>query len=99
MKTTLYGNGQATNEFGHPKVAKDTNFVHPTYFSKYPISLSSLRDLVREFFEVHGAYPESLHVAAPSNGTRYWGFNAVSPSQGPALIISIFYDAAETHVE
>jgi hypothetical protein len=99
VKTTLYGNGKETNEFGHPKVAKETNFLRPVYFTKDPVSLSTLRDMLREFHEAHGCYPETLHVAGQSNGTRSLMFQAEGPGQGPFVSLKVFFDAAETHVE
>lgn len=99
MKTTLYGNGEATNEFGHPKVAKETNFVHPVYRAKYPIPFSTICDLTLAYFETHGTYPTKLLIAGGSNGTRWLCFQPHGPSTGPFVSLDIEYDAPETKVE
>lgn len=99
MKTTLYGNGQATNELGHPKEAKETSFVNPHYLTRDPISLSTLRDLIQEFHEANGTYPKKLFIAGPSNGTRHLMLRAAGPDSGPFVSLSVTFDAEETHVE
>lgn len=99
MKTTLYGNGKATNEFGHPKEAKETNFVNPLYLTRDPISMSTLRDLIREFREARGTYPRKLFIAGPSNGTRSLMIQAEGPGQGPFVSLSVTFEAKDTHVE
>lgn len=94
MKTTLYGNGKDVNEFGTPKVPKETNFVHPIYQTKDPVSVSSMRDMCAAFYESHGRYPTKLKVAAPSNGTRSTAFFI-----GSKLVsLDITYDAEVTEV-
>lgn len=94
MKTTLYGNGKSTNEFGTPKVPKETHFVHPIYQTKLPLSIPSMRELCIAFHETHGRYPTELHVAGPSIGTRYSSF-----AIGSAIVgLDITYGAEVTEV-
>lgn len=98
MKTTLYGNGKSVNEFGTPKVAKETNFVHGNYIIKYPVSLGTMRDLVGAFHQEHGHYPSTLYVTTGSIGTRYVRFRLLGPDQGPSVGLDIIYDAPELRV-
>lgn len=94
MKTTLYGNGKDRNEFGTPKVPKETNFVHPVYSAKVPIPIPTMRDMCEEFYKTEGRYPEILYIAGGSIGTKYTSFMI----KGAVVGLDIIYNAPETKV-
>lgn len=95
MKTTLYGNGKDKNEFGVPKVPKETHFVHPVYAPRDPMPIHSIRTLVEDFHAREGRYPSMLYVADGSVGTKYVGFMMTS---GAYVGLDVIYNAPETKV-
>lgn len=94
MKTTLYGNGRDRNEFGVPKVPKETNFVHAKYTVKTPLSIPAMREMCEAFHQKHGCYPDMLYVASNSIATKYVSFQIRDTIVG----LSVVYDAPETRV-
>ncbi|OGT56700.1 MAG: hypothetical protein A3E01_00360 [Gammaproteobacteria bacterium RIFCSPHIGHO2_12_FULL_63_22] len=95
MKTTLYGNGKSTNEFGTPKEPKETNFVHPVYTCKVPIPISTMREMSEAFHRVAARYPTTLYIAGGSIGTKFTSFMV---SGGAIVGLDIIYNAPETKV-
>lgn len=94
MKTTLYGNGETHNEFGHPKEPKETNFVHAIYKIKDALPMGTIKQLCAEFHAKHGCYPTRLLIPGGSNGSRYLGFELEEGMVG----LNIEYNAAEAAV-
>lgn len=95
MKTTLYGNGKDKNEFGVPKVPKETNFVHPVYSTKVPLPFPTMREMCEAFHRVAARYPSVLYISGGSIGTKFVSFMV---SSGAIVGLDIIYDAPETKV-
>lgn len=95
MKTTLYGNGESRNEFGTPKVPKETNFVHPVYSAKLPLPIPTMREMCEAFHQAEGRYPSMLYIAGGSIGTKYTSFMVTG---GAIVGLDIIYNAPETKV-
>lgn len=95
MKTTLYGNGKDKNEFGVPKVPKETHFVHPVYAPKDPMDMATVRGLVEDFYAIHNRYPSILYVADGNVGTKFVGFMVTG---GAYVGLDVIYNAPETKV-
>jgi UDP-N-acetylglucosamine:LPS N-acetylglucosamine transferase len=94
MKTTLYGNGKDRNEQGIPKVAKETNFVHPVYSTKIPIPIPTMREMCEAFKEAEGRFPTMLYVSGGSIGTKFVSFQIKDSIVG----LDVVYNAPETKV-
>ena len=94
MKTTLYGNGKDKNEMGIPKVPKETNFVHPVYSAKNPLSIPTMREMCEAFYEKEGRYPTTLYVAGGSIATKFTSFQIRDAIVG----LDVIYNAPETKV-
>lgn len=94
MKTTLYGNGKDRNEFGIPKVPKETHFVHPVYSAKLPLPIPTMKEMCEAFYEAEGRWPSMLYVAGGSIGTKYTSFQVRDHIVG----LDVIYNAPETRV-
>lgn len=100
MKTTDYGDAGGTNQYGIDKPAKDVDFLHSPGAAltgtKAPVSDSTIRDLVTEFYRIHGCKPTKLHLDHDSGHYRARGLNV----KGIGFVMLDFhYEAAETHLE
>jgi hypothetical protein len=100
MKTTEYGIPGAVNEFGIPKPAKDVEFLHNPSAAmtgtRLPVSDSTIREMVQDFYQVHGRKPTILHLTDSRGHHRCRGIH-VNPI-GPVML-EFAYGAAEVHLE
>jgi hypothetical protein len=99
LKTTLYGNGKETNEFGIPKEPKETNFVHDISHRAGRRDLpntSWMMDKAAEFYEANGRYPTRMMLQCRRGGTSFAAFWMDRPGLPQAMVrLDVSYEAEE----